>query len=687
MVSVATGDLSFESDASTVTIIKYGETEDTLLGNAVFGIYSSSDDSLIEQLTTDSSGQAVSGNLMIGDYYIKEIIAPEGYVLSVETYPFSITDTNQEIELFIYNDPIKGKASILKTGEQDNPLQDVLFCLYDTEDNLIQEIITDEQGIATSNYLAYGDYYLIEISAPEGYIQNGENIPFSITENEKMVELIISNTLIRGRVQIIKEDEEGNPLEGVVFGVYDTDDTLIEELTTNAEGIATSSDLVYADYYLKEISTLEGYVLNDGTFTFIIDEDGETVEFEIINEKIHGYVEVIKSDSETGMFLGGAVFELYNSHDELIETLTTDSNGYVISGALEYGDYYIKEVIGPERYVLNGELYSFSIVNDEETITIDIANDPIKGRMELIKTDTETGEKLSSAAFGIYDEDNNLIQELTTDEEGYAISSLFLYGNYYLKEITAPEGYILSDEVYPFSITINNQIVHFDISNKIIKGKVEITKTEPISGNALKGVKFGVYDSDNNLVEESITNENGIAVSLELVYGDYYIRELEALDGYISNNMEYQFCISEDGQTVELNIQNAPVCGSVEVLFRHIDYGNELYDSYVYSDWIGMPYMDWLESKGLIDKDIDGYTLIKSDYPTSKVLINGKLAITFWYDDEIIEGGWSEVAIPKTGEEYPKASYLAGILCFIIAILIMGVSYNSEKRGKKDEKM
>ena len=93
--------------------------------------------------------------------------------------------------------------------------------------------------------------------------------------------------------------------------------------------------------------------------------------------------------------------------------------------------------------------------------------------------------------------------------------------------------------------------------------------------------------------------------------------------------------------------------------------------------------MDWLESKGLIDKDINGYTLVKSDYPTSDVLKDGKLIITYWYDDEMSEGGWTEVAIPKTGQEYPKLSYLAGILCFIITILIMGVSYNSIKRGKK----
>ncbi len=683
MVSVATGDLSFESDVSMVTITKHGETVNILLEGAVFGIYSASDDSLVEQLTTDSNGQAVNGNLIPGDYYIKEIEAPEGYTLDNETYPFSIMDTGQNIEISIYNDPIKGKVSILKIGEQDNPLKDVLFGIYDAGDNLIQEIITDGQGIAKSNYLVYGDYYIQEVSAPVGYILNDEKIPFSITDNDETIELTVYNTLIRGKVKVIKEDEEGNPLEGAVFGIYDTDDSIIEELTTDSNGIAISSDLIYGRYYLKEISAPEGYALNEEAIAFSIDENCATVEIEIVNEKIYGYVEVIKTDIDTGALLEGAVFELYDSQDEMVETLTTNSNGYAISSALEYGDYYIKEIEAPEGYVLNGELYSFQILNDEETITLDIANDPIKGKVEIIKADSETGERLSGALFGIYDDSDNLLEEITTDRDGYVISASLLYGDYYLQEISAPEGYMLSDEVYPFSIATNNQIIHFDISNEIIKSKIEITKNEPISGNPLEGVKFGVYDKDDNLIQEIITDENGIALSSDLVYGKYYIRELESHDGYISDDVKYQFSISEDGQTIELNIQNMPLSGRVEVFFRHLDYGHELYDSYVYSDWVGLPYLNLIESKGLDKKELSDYSFVKADYPASNVLVNGKLTITYWYDDEMSEGGWTEVAIPKTGQEYPKANYFIGILCFIIAVLIMGVSYNSVKRGSQ----
>ena len=685
MVTVTTGDLSFKSDASTVTVIKYGESEDTLLEGAVFGLYSSSDDALLEEMVTDINGQAVSGNLLIGNYYIKEITAPEGYVLSGVTYPFSITDTNQDIGIPVYNDPIKGKVSVLKTGEGNNPLQDVLFCIYDTSDNFVQEIITNEQGEATSKYLDYGDYYIKEVSAPEGYILNDENIPFSISENEETVEITITNTIIRGKLKVTKKDEEGNLLEGVVFCIYDMNDILVEELTTNAEGEAISSDLIYGEYYFKETSTIEGYVLNDEPVSFNIYEDGGIIEVELVNEKIYGQVKIIKSDNDTGAFLDGAVFELYNSQNELIETLNTDSNGYAVSNALEYGEYSIKEVRAPEGYVLNNESCAFTIVSDEETITLDITNDPIKGKVEVIKTDSETGKLLSGAVFGIYNEDDNLIQELVTDENGYLISSSLLYGQYYLKEISAPEGYILGDEIYPFSIETNNQIIHFDISNEIIKGRVEIIKTEPIHGSPLAGVKFSVYGRDDNLVEELITDENGKAVSSDLVYGDYYVQESEPINGYISNETQYRFNIGDNGEIINIAVQNTPVSGSVEVYFRHTDYGHELYDSYVYSDWVGMPYMGWVKNEGLVDRDIDGFTLVKADYPDSQKLIEGKLTITYWYEEEPVEGGWTEVAIPKTGQRYPKASYLAGIFCFIIAILIMGFSYNSVKKVKRDE--
>jgi hypothetical protein len=98
-----------------------------------------------------------------------------------------------------------------------------------------------------------------------------------------------------------------------------------------------------------------------------------------------------------------------------------------------------------------------------------------------------------------------------------------------------------------------------------------------------------------------------------------------------------------------------------------------------------MPYMAWVEDKGLLDKDIDGYTFVKADYPNSEKLIEGVLTITYWYEEEAIKGGWTEVVIPKTGQKYPKAIYLSGIFCFIIAILIMGFSYNSVKKGKNNE--
>ena len=651
MCEVVKGTVTLKSDPSHLVITKKDSISGKNLKGAKFGIYTAND-VLIEEITTDKNGTAVSDNLVFRDYYVKELVAPEGYILSDTVYSFTINSIGQQVLVDVLNDPIRGKVSVTKLGENEEKLQGAVFGIYDSYDNLIQEIASNEQGIAISNDLVYGSYYLKEISAPEGYVQNDEKLLFTISENEEMVELTVSNTLIRGKVKIIKQDDEGNPLQGVVFDIYDTNDILVEELTTNSEGMAISSDLIYGNYYLKEISAPEGYVLNEEAITFGIDEDSEIVECEIVNKKINGYVEVIKTDGDTGALLEGVVFELYDSQDVLIETITSDSNGHAKSNALEYGDYYISEVEAPEGYVLSEGPYSFSIVNDEETITLDIANEPIEGKVEIIKTDTETSENLCGAVIGIYDKGKNFIKELKTDEDGYAISSPLFFGDYYLKEIFAPEGYILSDEIYLFSITTNNQIVSLNITNEIIKGRVGIIKTEPINGNFLGEAKFGVYDGNSILIEELVTDENGSAISSELNYGTYYVKEIEAPEGYVLNEETYSFSIVNDEKTITIGISNDPIKGKMEVtkidsrtrdnlsgaVFRLYDIDDGLIDELTTKEY-GYAISSPLSYGNYYLKEIsapEGYILSDEIYPFS--ITSNNQIVSLDITNEIIKG-------------------------------------------------
>ncbi len=593
MRKVVKSSITLKSKPARLTITKMDSVTGNKLQGARFGIYV--DDVLIEKISTDEDGEATSGNLVFRDYYVKELSAPEGYILSDEVYSFTIDNVGQQESVEFNNDPLKGKVSILKIGENNEPLQGVSFGIYDSSDTLIQEIITDEQGNALSDYLYYGHYYLKELEAIEGYVLDYESIPFNIVEDDEVVELEISNSLIRGQIRINVQDEEANPLEGASFNIYDSKDNLIEGIVTDEDGIALSSSLIYGKHYFEQTIAPEGYITDSSDYEFTIVNDGEVLDFNIVNRRITGAVEVRVTDSETGEALEGVEFEIYDDSDNVVGTITTDEGGYCKEGVLAYGDYYLKQVSVPVGYVQAEIEYAFSIVNDGEIVKLEIPIDSIKG-------------------------------------------------------------------------------------------KIEVLVIEPIDNNPVAGVKLGIFNETGEVLQEILTNSEGKAISSELRYGEYYIKEISVPTGYIIDDYMTVFDINEGGETIKIKVRITPVSGSVKVLFKDSDNGNEISDSFIYSDWSGRFFEDWLKEKGLDNMEINGYRFVEISNVEDRVIKDNQVVIISWYksieSSEKNETLWNGAYIPKTGQALPKLDYFLGILCFIFAVLILGVS-NCTVGGKR----
>ncbi len=141
--------------------------------------------------------------------------------------------------------------------------------------------------------------------------------------------------------------------------------------------------------------------------------------------------------------------------------------------------------------------------------------------------------------------------------------------------------------------------------------------------------------------------------------------------GFVLDDKLHEVNITKDG-AVEMSIKNQPIVGSVEVYFRHVGHKHELARAFAYTDWVGEPYMAWVDGYGLDKKALDGYSYVKADYPESPKLIDGKLTITYWYDEKI-NGSWNDVVIPKTGDHNPVGSYLTGLVFAILSALIFGI--------------
>ncbi|MCK5129128.1 MAG: Cys-Gln thioester bond-forming surface protein, partial [Clostridiales bacterium] len=411
-------------------------------------------------------------------------------------------------------------VSIIKHGKtHDTFIQGAVIGIYSAEDDtLIEELITDESGRAHCGKVTFGDYYAKEITAPVGYALDNTKQPFSITADNMEVELDLYNYPITGQVGVVK-GSGWKPLKDAVIGVYSIEGTLIEELITDIQGSAISGPLEYGQYYIKEITAPPGYVKSDEELPFTIEIDNRIIWLGLENELITGRVQITKVDKNNEL-LQGAVFKIYDDYANTVDEIVTDENGIALSKILDYGEYEIMESKAPIGYNPNMVAVLINIENNDEIVEVTINNKPIEGRVEILKTG-ETDIPLQGAVFGVYDSDDSLIYELTTDENGKALSKHLVYGDYYLKEITPPVGYNLNEDIISFSINRQGQTVRFEASNTIIRGKVQILKTGE-EDNPLQGAIFGIYDTNDVLIEKLTTNENGIATSQDIIYGDYY---------------------------------------------------------------------------------------------------------------------------------------------------------------------
>ncbi|OPF50545.1 SpaA isopeptide-forming pilin-related protein [Clostridium baratii] len=570
------------------------------LQGAIYGLYDSSD-KLIEKVTTDENGQAiVSSKLRPGNYYFKEIQSPKGYNISVEKIPVEIkTGGIANPERVIAKDSIMlGSVKLIKVDSKTGgKLKGAVYGIYDKDNNLVDKVTTGDNGEVTTTNLRPGKYYFKEITAPIGYEVNEAKYPFEITfgETSKVKEVTASDNIILGSVNLIKEDSETSQrLEGAEFDLYKVNDdstnglvNLIKSLfksndekigtyTTDENGQISVKDLRPGNYYFVEIKAPEGYELDNSKheFEIVLGKAENAIQLLAKNNIKKGEAILLKEDSKTGEKLQGAIYGLYNSSDKLIEQVRTDENGQaIVSIKLRPGKYYFKETQAPKGYNISDkkipvEIKLGGVAEPERVIAKDSV---ILGSAKLIKVDSKTGEKLKGAVYGIYDEDNNLVDKVTTCGNGEVTATDLRPGKYYFREITAPFGYESNQTKYPFEILLGetSKIPEVTVNDDIILGSAKIIKVDSDTNEKLEGAVYGVYNLDNELVDKVTTNANGEGTTQDnLRPGKYYFKEIKAPLGYALSQTKYPFEITlgETSKVPEIVAHNNMLLGSVNII-------------------------------------------------------------------------------------------------------------------------
>ena len=466
-----------------------------------------SDGRLVGEYRTGSNGMAtVTGKDVVpGWYLIKEVKANPGYIASGETKMVELKLSAPAIVEFT-NKPRTGLQIRKVDDVTGEPLAGVQFKVTEISGAIIGTYTTDASGIINIPDREEGWVQVTEIKPLDGYK------PDSASRNVELVSGKLSILEYRNQpyptLKIVKLDAETRqPLEGVKIRVYDRNHREIGTFVTNRLGQILLSGMDGGEtLYVQEVEALPGYEL-DETVHEVTLAWGQTSTVEILNKQ-KATLRIKKVDAETKAPIYGVVFNLYDSRNDLLGEYTTDQNGIIeFSKELPAGKYRLKE-IKAEGYVVDPTIRTIE-VRSGETTEVTIENQPMRGKIQIIKkaaddnpiTKDKAGTLLEGATFEVYDKSLNVVDTITTDSKGAATTKALPLGTYGIKEVKAPEHYLLDGKVFYAALKVHDDLVRFEVLNTSENVSVSVEKrgNQEVLAGDIMSYDFSSIRNDSNI--------------------------------------------------------------------------------------------------------------------------------------------------------------------------------------------
>ena len=552
--------------------------------------------------TTNSDGEILIPNLKPGSYVVTERIAPEGYACDTKPQTIEIGTDGATYKVHFQNQPMCSLVILKKDADNGNPLSGAQFKVTTSKGDVIGRnngiFTTDSNGSITIPNLEKGSYIIEEVKAPDGYVLEEQSktieIDFGKTytlefTNKKMTSLVVK------KVDAIS----GEPLVGAKFVVEKQNGEHVGEYTTDNTGTILLPTLTPDWYVVRETKAPEGYILDETPKTVEVKTNVPTVvTFE--NKPLSG-IKIVKTDSETGEPLEGVSFAVSKMNGEKIGTFKTDKEGMIYVSDLEDGYYTVTETEGLEGYHWDKEPKTVEVKSGKQTI-LEVENQPYSG-LVIEKTNSRTGDPIEGVEFLVTKFNGEQIGYYETDESGLIVIEGLEEGTYLVKETKEAKGYKLDSEAKEVEIKDGKRTT-LKVENDPMSS-VLIHKIDSVTGEGIPGVKFLLYDSDNEPIGQFETDDEGyIWIRKELPEGKYKLRELEPAEGYISDDSEKTFYVQK-GRTTEIEWENTPEVGQIVITKRSAEF-NELTGLPAGSPLSGAVFEIYNTTGNLVDKISSG---------------------------------------------------------------------------------
>lgn len=652
-----------------IEVAKKDSITNEYVPNAKFGIYSDINcNDLVEEVETEANGKVTARHLELGTYYVKEIEAPEFYELNNVIKTAVVRDATNIVTVEIEDTPL-GYVQIEKLNSDGSKhLEGAVYGLYSDANcqNLVERLVTGQNGFAKSNLVPVATYYLKEIQAPANYVINTNSEIATITSAGNTATVTVRDSNYSAQITVVKKDLSTNQTvlkSGTKF--------LLNKITTSnnkIDGTIVSRSAVTVISGNTVYGTIDNPFETDSTGTCtIMAQDA-------------GLYEIVEVGAPNGYILSG--YEAYTEDGELVSGYVQGGNSHAVQTPVRFeitgdgtqtlaGAITVEQYDAPQTGTLklykSGEALESATTNNNGISIATYENKPIERASFSVYADEDI-YTADNQGTKIYSKDEK-IADITTGSDGYAYLDNIPYGKYYVKETVAGSGYVLNSEVKRFEIsasTLNAQelveneaqktavnIEDVNYVNERQEVEISVTKVDSVdTTKKLEGVLFGLYAKEDikdiagnvviakdTLVGKATTENNGVATFTEdLPLGKYYVKELETIYGYVKIESEFEIDASYAGQ-------------DVQKITKSITVQNELKDTdvivhyYIYGTTTRVPDINGDEIEDIIipgkvgdsyttsssDEVPEYYEFVESTNNTSGEMTEGRIEVIYYY--------------------------------------------------------